>query len=54
MWGENENIEVAGMCSVCHPDLFFSYRREGGKGEVQGRDQDEKLEVKKLKAIARG
>ena len=26
---KNENIEVAGMCSVCHPDLFFSYRREG-------------------------
>ena len=28
---KNENIEVAGMCSVCHPDLFFSYRREGEK-----------------------
>ena len=28
---KNENIEVAGRCSVCHPDLFFSYRREGEK-----------------------
>lgn len=26
-----ENIEVAGMCSVCHPDHFFSYRRDGKK-----------------------
>lgn len=26
-----ENIEVAGMCTVCHPDHFFSYRREGAK-----------------------
>ena len=24
-------LNVAGMCSVCHPDLFFSYRREGEK-----------------------
>lgn len=24
-----ENIEVAAMCSVCHPEHFFSYRREG-------------------------
>lgn len=28
---KNENIEVADMCSVCHPDRFFSYRREGEK-----------------------
>lgn len=26
-----ENIEVAGMCSVCHPDHFFAYRRDGKK-----------------------
>lgn len=24
-----EHIEVAGMCTVCHPDHFFSYRRDG-------------------------
>ena len=24
-----ERIEVAGMCTVCHPDHFFSYRRDG-------------------------
>ncbi len=24
-----EHIEVAGMCSVCHPEHFFSYRRDG-------------------------
>lgn len=24
-----EHIEVAGMCTVCHPDRFFSYRRDG-------------------------
>lgn len=23
-----EHIEVAGMCTVCHPDHFFSYRRD--------------------------
>lgn len=23
------HIEVAGMCTVCHPDHFFSYRRDG-------------------------
>lgn len=23
------HIEVAGMCSVCHPEHFFSYRRDG-------------------------
>jgi len=25
------HIEVAGMCSKCHPDHFFSYRRDGEK-----------------------
>lgn len=24
-----ENIEVAGLCSMCHSDKFFSYRRQG-------------------------
>ena len=24
-----EHIEVAGMCTVCHPGRFFSYRRDG-------------------------
>lgn len=24
-----ENIEIAGLCSMCHPDHFFSYRRDG-------------------------
>lgn len=24
-----EHIEVAGMCTVCHPERFFSYRRDG-------------------------
>lgn len=24
-----ENIEIARLCSVCHPDHFFSYRRDG-------------------------
>lgn len=28
---KSANIEIAGMCSVCHPGRFFSYRREGGK-----------------------
>lgn len=26
---KNSNIELAGMCSVCHSDRFFSYRRDG-------------------------
>lgn len=26
-----EHIEIAGMCSVCHSDHFFSYRRDGKK-----------------------
>jgi hypothetical protein len=25
----SENIEVAGMCTLCHNDVFYSYRREG-------------------------
>lgn len=24
-----DHIEVAGCCSMCHPDAFFSYRRQG-------------------------
>lgn len=26
---KTQHIEVAGMCTVCHPDHFFSYRRDG-------------------------
>jgi copper oxidase (laccase) domain-containing protein len=26
-----EKIEVAQLCTACHRDLFFSYRREKGK-----------------------
>jgi hypothetical protein len=26
-----EHIEVAGMCTSCQPDLFYSYRRDGSK-----------------------
>jgi len=25
-----EHIAVAGLCTACRPDMFFSYRREGG------------------------
>ena len=25
-----EDIALAGMCVSCHPDLFFSHRRDGG------------------------
>lgn len=25
----DSHIEIAGMCTVCHPDRFFSYRRDG-------------------------
>jgi YfiH family protein len=27
-----ENIEIAGLCSRCHPDVFYSYRGEGRTG----------------------
>ncbi len=26
-----EQIEIAGMCTACHTDLFFSHRAEGGQ-----------------------
>jgi len=26
-----ENIAVAGSCTACHSDIFFSYRKEGGR-----------------------
>jgi len=30
-------IHVAGLCTACHPELFYSYRREGqGTGRVVG------------------
>jgi YfiH family protein len=28
----SENIEVAGLCTKCHPEVFFSYRGEGKTG----------------------
>jgi YfiH family protein len=27
-----ENIEVAGLCTKCHPEVFYSYRGEGRTG----------------------
>jgi purine-nucleoside/S-methyl-5'-thioadenosine phosphorylase / adenosine deaminase len=27
-----ENIEIAGLCTRCHPDVFYSYRGEGQTG----------------------
>jgi YfiH family protein len=29
-----EQIEVAQLCTYCHPELFFSYRREGSAGRM--------------------
>lgn len=29
-----ENISIAGMCTACHSDLFYSYRREGITGRM--------------------
>lgn len=26
-----ENIEVSGSCTICHPDLFHSHRRDGNR-----------------------
>ncbi len=26
-----ENIEISGLCTSCHTELFFSYRKENGK-----------------------
>ena len=30
--GGVEEIETAHLCTSCHPDLFFSYRRDGSSG----------------------
>jgi len=27
-----ENVEIAGLCTKCHPELFYSYRGEGKTG----------------------
>ena len=27
---ESENIDVCGLCTVCHPELFYSHRASGG------------------------
>ncbi|WP_073040801.1 peptidoglycan editing factor PgeF [Desulfacinum infernum] len=29
-----ENIHLAGQCTVCHPDLYFSYRRDRVTGRL--------------------
>jgi len=29
-----EEIEIANLCTFCHPDLFFSYRRDGSSGRM--------------------
>ena len=29
-----QDIEIANLCSFCHPDLFFSYRRDGSSGRM--------------------
>lgn len=31
-----EDIESAGLCTRCEPDLFFSHRRDGGPGRQAG------------------
>jgi YfiH family protein len=28
------NIHLSGLCTVCRPDLFYSCRRDGGKGRM--------------------
>ena len=29
-----EDVEIANLCTFCHPDLFFSYRRDGSSGRM--------------------
>ena len=29
-----EEIEIANLCTSCHPDQFFSYRRDGSSGRM--------------------
>jgi copper oxidase (laccase) domain-containing protein len=29
-------VERLDICTACHPDLFFSYRRDGAKSGAQG------------------
>ena len=29
-----EEVEAAHLCTSCHPDLFFSYRRDGSSGRM--------------------
>jgi len=31
-----ETVEQTGLCTSCHPDLFFSHRRDGGQTGRQG------------------
>jgi YfiH family protein len=28
------NVDIANICTHCHPDLFFSYRRDGSTGRM--------------------
>ena len=30
-----EHIDVSGLCTACHPDLFWSHRKMGEKRGVQ-------------------
>jgi purine-nucleoside/S-methyl-5'-thioadenosine phosphorylase / adenosine deaminase len=27
-------MEISEICTACHPDLFFSYRRDGSSGRM--------------------
>ena len=29
-----EDMEISHLCTFCHPDLFFSYRRDGSSGRM--------------------
>lgn len=31
-----ENIAISGECTACHPESFYSYRREGKTGRMSG------------------
>ncbi|UCE20033.1 MAG: peptidoglycan editing factor PgeF [Gemmatimonadota bacterium] len=47
---QREKIEIAGICTACHTDLFYSHRRENGKTGRNGaiialRNQEEHLEA---------
>ena len=31
-----ESVERIDLCTACHPDLFFSHRRDGGVTAARG------------------